>query len=217
MLYTIIGGDGKEYGGTTPEELRKWIAEGRLDAKSLVKAESDAEFRPLSTFPEFADAFAPPSLASAAPPTMMAGEDGKRAAVLQRVKAPSVALLVTAILDIIFGLWGLVRAIFPPNMDEFNAQLQQLNNPQLQAFFDKIIHLEYGPIGMAGCLLGLLLSALILMGALKMQSLRSYEFCVTAAILALLPCVTPCCLIGLPFGIWALVVLRAPEVRSQFR
>ena len=56
--YTIIGGDGKEYGSVLGEDLRRWIAEGRLNAQSLAKAESDAEFRPLSAFPEFADAFA---------------------------------------------------------------------------------------------------------------------------------------------------------------
>jgi hypothetical protein len=53
-MYKIIGGDGQEYGPVTEEDLRKWIAEGRLSAQSLAKAESDAEFRPLSTFPEFA-------------------------------------------------------------------------------------------------------------------------------------------------------------------
>ena len=57
--YTIIGGDGKEYGPITADDLRKWIAEGRLNAQSLAKAESDAEFRTLEKFPEFADAFAP--------------------------------------------------------------------------------------------------------------------------------------------------------------
>jgi hypothetical protein len=68
MLYTIIGGDGKEYGSVLAEDLRRWITEGRLNAESLVKAESDAEFRPLSTFPEFADAFAPQAPAPGAPP-----------------------------------------------------------------------------------------------------------------------------------------------------
>ena len=56
-MYKIIGGDGREYGPVTEAELRKWIAEGRLSAQSLAKAESDAEFRALATFPEFADAF----------------------------------------------------------------------------------------------------------------------------------------------------------------
>ena len=67
-MYTIIGGDGKEYGPITAEDLRKWIAEGRLNAQTMTKAESDAEFRPLSAFPEYADAFAPPLATPGAPP-----------------------------------------------------------------------------------------------------------------------------------------------------
>jgi uncharacterized membrane protein len=54
--YVIIGGDGKEYGPVTDADVRQWIVEGRLNAQSRAKAESDAEFRPLSAFPEFADA-----------------------------------------------------------------------------------------------------------------------------------------------------------------
>jgi hypothetical protein len=30
------------------------------------------------------------------------------------------------------------------------------------------------------------------------------------------PCISPCCLVGLPIGIWALVVLNKPEVKSSF-
>jgi hypothetical protein len=56
--YTIIGGDQKEYGPITADDVRQWIAEGRLNEKSLMKAESDAEFRTLEKFPEFAGAFA---------------------------------------------------------------------------------------------------------------------------------------------------------------
>jgi hypothetical protein len=67
-MYTIIGGDGKEYGPVSGEDLRKWITEGRLNAQTLAKAESDAEFRPLSAFPEFADTFAPQPAAPSAPP-----------------------------------------------------------------------------------------------------------------------------------------------------
>ncbi|MEI8292115.1 MAG: DUF4339 domain-containing protein, partial [Verrucomicrobiota bacterium] len=60
--YLIIGGDGKEYGPVTDADVRQWIAEGRLAASSLAKAESDAEFRPLANFPEFADILkAPPA------------------------------------------------------------------------------------------------------------------------------------------------------------
>ena len=59
--YLIIGGDGKEYGPVTSADVRQWLAEGRLNAQSLAKAESDADFRALAQFPEFADAFAAPA------------------------------------------------------------------------------------------------------------------------------------------------------------
>ena len=49
--YIIIGGDQKEYGPITADDVRQWIAEGRLNEQSLMKAESDAEFRPLGNFP----------------------------------------------------------------------------------------------------------------------------------------------------------------------
>lgn len=214
-MYVIIGGDGKEYGPISGDDLRKWIAEGRLDAQSKVKAESDAEFRELSTFPEFADVFARGS-GPGVPPPLSGGGDRARASVLQRVQVPAVGLMATAILDLAFGLWGLFRAIFPPNLEEANATIQQLNNPQLEEFFQKWMHLAYGPFGIISGLVGLVLAVLIFMGGLKMKSLRSYEFSVTASILAMLPCVTPCCLVGLPIGIWALVVLLSAEVKSQF-
>jgi hypothetical protein len=72
--YTIIGGDGKQYGPITDADLRKWVGEGRLNAQSLVKAESDAEFRPLATFPEFADLLGTGATAPEAfqPPTLVA-------------------------------------------------------------------------------------------------------------------------------------------------
>jgi hypothetical protein len=73
--YSIIGGDGKEYGSVLGEDLRRWIAEGRLNAQSLAKADSDAEFRPLSTFPEFADAFAPQASMPDAPPVFASSAD----------------------------------------------------------------------------------------------------------------------------------------------
>lgn len=54
--YKIIGGDGKHYGPVSEAELRQWIAEGRLNAQSLVQAEGSVEWKPLGAFPEFGDA-----------------------------------------------------------------------------------------------------------------------------------------------------------------
>jgi hypothetical protein len=74
--YIIIGGDGKEYGPISADDVRQWIAEGRLGEQSLMKAESDAEFRTLEKFPEFADAFAPKNAAHGAPTVFTSSADG---------------------------------------------------------------------------------------------------------------------------------------------
>ena len=226
-MYKIIGADQKEYGPVTSDQIRQWIAQGRVNGRTQARAEDAQDWVPLSSIPEFADALggggAPPTEAPVPPP---AGDGREKA--LRRVKAPALALAILACLDIIGAVWGLLRtAIFPPNAQQYDSQLQQLhnalqqlNNPQLQEMIQKLIDFTQNrPIGIASGLFGLAMSVLILMGALKMQSLRSYEFSITAAIISMVPCVTPCCscVLGLPFGIWALIVLRAPEVKSQFR
>jgi hypothetical protein len=68
--YTIIGGDQKEYGPISADDVRRWITEGRLDGQSRMRAENDTEWRPLSTFPEFAQHPAPPNISPLSPPPM---------------------------------------------------------------------------------------------------------------------------------------------------
>jgi len=68
--YTIIGGDQKPYGSVTADDIRRWIADGRLNAQSLAKEENDTEWRPLSAFPEFADALAPQAETPGTPPAV---------------------------------------------------------------------------------------------------------------------------------------------------
>ena len=55
-MFKIIGGDHKEYGPATAEELGRWIAEGRLSGQSLVQAEGSGQWKPLAMFPEFEEA-----------------------------------------------------------------------------------------------------------------------------------------------------------------
>ena len=53
---------------------------------------------------------------------------------------------------------------------------------------------------------------LILFGAFQMLQLRSYAWSIAAAILS----IVICSLIGLPIGIWALIVLARQDVRETF-
>lgn len=218
-MYVIIGGDGKEYGPISGAELRQWVSEERLSARSRVKAESDAEFRPLSTFPEFADLLEIAGRVSNTPPPLVSVGVGSREMALQRVKVPAVALIAVSILNIILALWSLIEMVFSsPDLKLVNSELEQLNNPQIEQFTQQMLHLAYGPLGIVNILFELAISVLILVGARKMKSLQSYQFSLAAAGLSLVPCLTPCSgfLLGVAFGIWSLMVLRRPDVKSHF-
>jgi hypothetical protein len=49
-----------------------------------------------------------------------------------------------------------------------------------------------------------------------MRRLESHGIATAAAIVAMIPC-TGCCIVGIPFGIWALSVLNDSYVRAAFR
>ena len=208
--YTIIGGDQKEYGSVTADDLRKWIIDGRLNAQSLAKEESDTEFRPLSAFPEFADAL---NTGSVPPPPLaapVAGAGSGREAALQLVKGPVIGLKVTAIVGLILVVAGLVVNIL--TLSGFHFGMQQIYDPQMQKLFNTL----GGGLGIVQDIIGGIVGVIVLIGAAKMQKLQNYQFVLTASIVAMVPCISPCCVFGLPFGIWALVVLNKPEVKSQF-
>jgi hypothetical protein len=63
----------------------------------------------------------------------------------------------------------------------------------------------------------LVAGALSFFGALQMRNLRGYGWAMAAAIINCIPLYGSCCCLGLPFGIWALVVLVKPEVKAAFR
>ena len=115
--YTLIGGDQKQYGPVTEEQLRQWIRDGRLNPQSQVKAESDAEWRPLSAFPEFADALAtrsaargtPPPLSSTAPP-LPAKTSGLAITSLVLGILGLFTCGITALFGLILGVMALVKA-----------------------------------------------------------------------------------------------------------
>jgi hypothetical protein len=209
--YTIIGGDQKPYSSVTADDIRRWIADGRLNAQSLMREENDTEWRSLSAFPEFADALAgssappPPPFSS---PTTAAS--GGRDAALQLVKGPVIGLKVTAITGLVLVAAGLVMNVL--TLSGFQIFPQQIYDPQMQKLFSSL----GGGLGIVQSIIGGVVGVIVLIGAAKMQKLESYQFALTASIVAMLPCISPCCVLGLPFGIWALVVLNKPEVKSQF-
>lgn len=67
-MFTIIGGDGKEYGPATAEQIRSWIESRRANLDTKAKALGSEEWRRLGDFAEFNDEVPVPSAAVATEP-----------------------------------------------------------------------------------------------------------------------------------------------------
>jgi hypothetical protein len=211
MMYKIIGGDQKEYGTLSAADMRKWIAEGRLNAQTLAKAEGDEEFRPLGGFPEFVAALAAAAEEPTTTPTAISSaSDENRAAALRQVKGPAIGLMVTAVVGLMLVAVDLAINIL--TLSGIQIGMQQINDPQVQ----KLLSLMGSGLGIVQNVISAVAGVIVLIGASKMQKLQNHQFALTAGIVAMLPCISPCCVFGLPVGIWALVILNKPEVKSQF-
>ena len=57
-MYKILGSDQKEYGPATADQVRQWIAEGRVTGQTQVQAAGSSGWKSLSEFHEFAPALA---------------------------------------------------------------------------------------------------------------------------------------------------------------
>ena len=197
-MYKIIGADQKEYGPITTEQLRQWLAEGRINAQTQVLPEGATEWKRLGDLPEFAGtAPAPAAIPTAAPP---AGGDAA-----ERVKGPAIGLIVVAVVGVLLQIVSLI----------FNLAGASIlaNSPMPKEAWANMFS---GTIGAVSSIIGILVSGVIFFGAMKMKNLESYGLAMAASIIAMIPCFSPCCLLGLPIGIWALVVLSKPEVKSAF-
>ena len=125
----------------------------------------------------------------------------------QRLSGPATWLKVVGWIGLVFG--GLYVVGFPLLAVFVMAQPNNGGKDEAELIGNIV----------GGCVQGVLLLALgglILYGAGKMQRLESHGWAMTSAILALIPCFSPCCLIGLPAGIMAIQALNDPRVREAF-
>ena len=67
-MYKVIGVERKEYGPISGDQIRQWIAEGRVTGKNQACSEGTSTWTPLEILPEFAGCFRPPISSSARPP-----------------------------------------------------------------------------------------------------------------------------------------------------
>ncbi|GIX49851.1 MAG: hypothetical protein KatS3mg132_045 [Limisphaera sp.] len=206
-MYKIIGGDGREYGPVSAEQIRQWVREHRANAETRACQEGANEWKPLREFPEFSDLWPAGPAAGSIPPSPVPPGAGPVAA--SKVSGPAIGLLITA------GLGGLMNLITLVSLAAGKRSFMLPHAeipPEVAEFMEKF----GSSLSMISGLLGLVLAALVAYGAWQMLKIRSFGWALTAAILAVIPCTSPCCLLGLPIGIWALIVLYRPEVQAAF-
>lgn len=113
-----------------------------------------------------------------------------------KVRAPAIAMLVVSGLMTAFSLVVILVSIF----GAING------NARLEAVVLRLIPL----------IIPLAVSSTIAVGAMKMRRMESYGLAITAAVLSMLPC-HQCCILSMPFGIWALIVLLETPVKQAFQ
>ena len=123
-----------------------------------------------------------------------------------QVSGPSIGLLITGILGAALSFIGLIASLFETGIESIKSS----------EFIGGYARIAEGAAGVAFCFVGLLVAGFIIYASLKMKALTQWSLCVAASIIAMIPCISPCCIVGLPIGIWCLVVLTKPEVRASF-
>ena len=126
-----------------------------------------------------------------------------------KVSGPAIGLMITAGVGIACQLLGIVMRLV-------GFSLASMMGAEAGGGHD----MPWFATGALSAILGgfsILIGLIILFGAVQMKSLSNYGLAMTVSILAMIPCISPCCLLGIPIGIWALVVLLDSNVKAAFR
>lgn len=133
----------------------------------------------------------------------------------EAVNIPSILLMIVGGLGVLFALWGLA---VPQRPEQFEPLFSA--NPDMEQYRELIEKVANG-VGRLLNLIPMVVSGLVIFGAVKMRNLENRSLAVAASIAAMVPCFGPGCCTCLPTGIaagiYALTVLNKPEVKAAFR
>lgn len=124
------------------------------------------------------------------------------------VQGPAIALITVSLIALTLGTLGLIVDILfiVTGMVE---ELDAVNNGPISEHTQVAIRSIWG-------IVLLVASSFVLYGAVQMKNLKNYRLAKTASIVAMIPLIGPCYILGIPFGIWAFVTLEKPGIRQSF-
>lgn len=128
-----------------------------------------------------------------------------------KVLGPAIAFIAIGVLHVLFAIVGLIAPNDPEEMRELFAETEGLSSDQIDAFVSGMER-----FGVGFNVLAMIVGALVVIAGARMIQMRGYGLAMTASIVALIPCLSPCCCLGIPFGAWALIVLLDKDVKAAF-
>ena len=121
-----------------------------------------------------------------------------RARTLERLKGPATSYMVLAVLGLMNLISGFISRFA---RGQINVDFQ---DPE---FIGRIVALMViGSAHVAAFFIGV-----------NMQRGERYWACRIVSISMCVPCLTPCVVLGIPFGIWGLITLGQTDVRQAFK
>ena len=136
-----------------------------------------------------------PSFIPAAPGDSAVRTPSRRAR--ERLRGPAAALVAIGFLSVNLSIIGVSLVVI--------SMITELIKPEAA---EQVI------VTLMLLLAWLAQGSVLMMGALKMRRLESYNWAVASGILALLP--SPSAIFGIPMGIYALAVLTERDVKAAF-
>jgi len=143
------------------------------------------------------------------PPGQLSAQEAKG-----KLSAPGVALIVVGAIGLLLmgGYMALTIFAFTSGAAGFEPPPEMTDPAERTGFYIG----AYGVIIMM--VLNTLFQVLIILGGIAMVKGRGRKIAFTASILSVIPCLSSSlCFLGIPFGIWALIVLSDSNVKQFFK
>jgi hypothetical protein len=145
----------------------------------------------------------------------------------EKVSTPATLLIVASVVMFgmsFFGIWLNFLSGIDLNVKMFEFMRDNVNDQKIKADMQKEIDkrnnidptIKTAEKGMNAVfsVIAMVGNTLVLMAGLMMKKLKAWGLCLTGSIFAII--LNGCCCIGLPIGIWALIVLSNRDVKAGF-
>lgn len=159
-MFIIIGGDGKEYGPATVDQVRSWLKAGRANLDTKAKALGSDEWRRLGDYVEFAGPAATPPVLDAGEGSVAAGADAAPRATfagpmtppaeLASIGARTGAALFNAFIyffSLLPGFMAMSRGLLEKNPQIAQGGIPRVEDLDLTGFAEGLVWVGAGLMG----------------------------------------------------------------------